>query len=273
MNNFVDFAFLDSGTGGIPYMLALKQKSPSSRCVYLGDSKHFPYGEKSSEQIIECSSNTISKIIDNWQPRTIVIACNTISVTALDVLRQRFPKVPIVGTVPAIKLAATVTKNKRIGFLATNAAVSHPYSAKLIADYAFNCKVFSRADPELISFIEHKFFNATKEERLQAVQGAVDFFANNNCDTIILGCTHFTHIANEFKTVAGNSVQIVDSRDGVANQALIVEKKDFVVNKTICSKPLPPDMSFFVTGECSASDAQEYKSLCKNFSIPYGGIV
>ena len=69
-----DFAFLDSGTGGIPYMLALKQKQPSARCVYLGDTKHFPYGEKSVEEITECAAKSISLIVKKWNPHTLIIA-------------------------------------------------------------------------------------------------------------------------------------------------------------------------------------------------------
>ena len=156
MSEKIDFAFLDSGTGGIPYMLSLKEKSPESRCVYLGDTVHFPYGEKSEEEVTLCASESIEKILDLWNPRIVVIACNTISVTALNQLRERFPDVPIVGTVPAIKLAAKVTKNKKIGLLATNATVKHPYCKKLVSDFASGCEVFNRGDPDLISFIEQK---------------------------------------------------------------------------------------------------------------------
>ena len=165
---WVDFAFLDSGTGGIPYMLALKERQPDARCIYLGDTAHFPYGEKSPEEVTRCAASTITAIVERWNPRTLVVACNTISVTALADLRSLFPGLPIVGTVPAIKLAAKVTRNKRIGLLATNATVNHPYSARLIADFASDCQVFSRGDPDLIAFIENKLFTASPEERRQA---------------------------------------------------------------------------------------------------------
>ena len=117
-------------------MLALKEKMPQARCLYLGDTAHFPYGEKTPEEVTACASQTIASIVKKWQPQTIVVACNTISVTSLDALRARFPDTPIVGTVPAIKLAAERTRNKRIGLLATNATVHHPYCARLVADFA-----------------------------------------------------------------------------------------------------------------------------------------
>lgn len=274
MKKSVDFAFLDSGTGGIPYMLLLKEKSPERRCVYLGDTVHFPYGEKSFEEIVSCSSHAISQIIDRWNPRAVIIACNTISVTALDELRKLYPGLPIIGTVPAIKLAAKVSINKKIGFLATNASVNHPYSQKLIEDFASDCQVLKRGDPDLIDFIEHRLFTATREEKMAAVMPAVDYFNSCGCDTIILGCTHFTHMAREideaFASKSWRKVFVVDSRDGVSNHALDViktapEKPD--------SENLPEDMTFFVTSLNGDDEKKEYETLCSKFHIPFGGCI
>lgn len=274
MKKSIDFAFLDSGTGGIPYMLLLKEKSPERRCVYLGDTVHFPYGEKSFEEIVSCSSHAISQIIDRWNPRAVIIACNTISVTALDELRKLYPGLPIIGTVPAIKLAAKVSINKKIGFLATNASVNHPYSQKLIEDFASDCQVLKRGDPDLIDFIEHRLFTATREEKMAAVMPAVDYFNSCGCDTIILGCTHFTHMAREideaFASKSWRKVFVVDSRDGVSNHALDViktapEKPD--------SENLPEDMTFFVTSLNGDDEKKEYEILCDKFHIPFGGCI
>lgn len=276
MSEKIDFAFLDSGTGGIPYMLLLKEKALSSRCVYLGDTVHFPYGEKTEEEVISCASESIERILDLWNPRIIVVACNTISVTALKSLREKFSDIPIVGTVPAIKLAARVTENKKIGLLATNATVRHPYCKKLVSDFAYGCEVFNRGDPDLISFIEHDLFYASKNERIAAVKPAVDFFCSCGCDTIILGCTHFTHMAEDikeyFSSVAEKKVFVVDSRDGVSNHALEIIKNAPLRN-SCAPKFLPPDMSFFVTSLESESDQKEYETLCRNFNIPFGGLL
>ena len=275
MNSFVDFAFLDSGTGGIPYMKELKKMSPESRCVYLGDTAHFPYGQKSAEQITECASGAVSLIIKKWNPRAIVIACNTISVTSLSELRKRFAPLPIVGTVPAIRLGAKVTQNKKIGLLATNATVNNPYNKKLISDFAQGCDVFSRGDPDLISFIEHSLFTATASERLEAVRPAVDYFKECGCDTIILGCTHFTHIYADVQKAAGADIKVVDSRDGVAKQALRVEREcdgGAILQSEHGCKELVQDMSFFATSAPPRQE-REYKLLCSNFCIPWGGVV
>lgn len=291
----VDFAFLDSGTGGIPYMLSLKEKVPNASCVYLGDTAHFPYGQKTQKEVVAAASKAVELIQKKWNPKTLIVACNTISVTALDDLRARFPSLPIVGTVPAIKLAAKVTANKRVGLLATNATVRHPYSQKLIEDFASDCAVFKRGDPDLIDFIEKKLFTASRAERLAAVRPAVDYFAANGCDTIILGCTHFTHIADDIQAAAGDKVRVIDSREGVANQALRVFPgnqnclqgqavlQDQNASGHNClqdqnaggfkvSEKFPQDKSFFFTA-ASPEQEGEYRAMCERFAIPFGGLV
>ena len=289
----VDFAFLDSGTGGIPYMLSLKEKVPAASCVYLGDTAHFPYGQKTQKEVAAAAAEAVRLMQEKWNPKTLVVACNTISVTALDDLRALFPSLPIVGTVPAIKLAAKVTSNKRVGLLATNATVSHPYSQKLIDDFASDCAVFKRGDPDLIDFIEKKLFTASREERMAAVRPAVDYFAANDCDTIILGCTHFTHIADDIQAAAGDKVRVIDSREGVANQALRVfpgrvpdqdaaqtdggasaKGAAFLGRDKNSSQGqnAPADKSFFFTA-ATREQEEEYRAMCARFGIPYGGLV
>lgn len=272
MNMCIDFAFLDSGTGGIPYMLHLKKKSPSSRCVYLADSKNFPYGEKTTEQIASCAESAARKIISAWNPRVIVVACNTISVSVLPELRATFPSVPFIGTVPAVKLAAEVTKNRVIGLLATNATVRHEYVKNLEREFAGNCTLVSRGDAELVSFIEHRLFTATEQEKRAAVRPAVDFFAEHGCDTLILGCTHFLHLAQIIAEEAGSGVTVVDSREGVANQALRVLGTECRPGCGI-EGSIPPDESLFVTGFTKYDDNREYAELCRNLHIPFGGVL
>ena len=271
----VDFAFLDSGTGGIPYMLYLKEKCPTVTCVYLGDTINFPYGEKTPEDICQCAINACNLLINKFSPKAIVIACNTISVTALDVLRKTFPETPFVGTVPAIKLAAKSTKNKRIGLLATNQSVSNPYTTKLINDYAKDCYVVKLGEPKLIDFIEKNLFTASDKEKIEVIMPSINFFKEEKVDTIILGCTHFLHISKEIAQCAGEFIQVVDSREGVAKQALRVYKNVF--NGQFCNtskngklKKLM-DKTFFVTSEKNSKE--EYELLSKQLDLPYGGLL
>lgn len=292
----VDFAFLDSGTGGIPYLLHLQKKSPESKCVYLADSANFPYGTKSQDEIISCATEACAKILRHFSPRAIVIACNTISVTALSALREKFPDVPIVGTVPAIKLAATVTRNKKIGLLATSATVQNDYIENLEREFAGGCDIVCRGDDDLVSFVEHKFFDATEKEKCEAVSPAIEFFCTKNCDTIILGCTHFLHLAEIFQKVAGENITIVDSREGVANQAMRVinkwknengkmkmknserkiENGKLLLNNSFAFQLSSFNFLFptvFVSGFTKDSDESEYNLLCERLGLMFGGIL
>ena len=276
-----DFAFLDSGTGGIPYMLYLKDLCPEVTCVYLGDTANFPYGEKNQTEICNCAKNACELLIQKFSPKAIVIACNTISVTALDYLRKTFPETPFVGTVPAIKLASAVSKNRRIGLLATNQSVNNPYTEKLIKDFAKDCYVAKLGNPSLIDFIEKSLFTATENDIKNAIMPSIEFFQKENVDTIILGCTHFLHLSEEIKFYAGNAMKVVDSRDGVAKQALRIYKKQKVQNnekannseKTLESLESIQfeDKTFFVTSEKSSK--VEYELLSKELKLPYGGLL
>ena len=216
----VDFVFLDSGTGGIPYLMHLLEIKPDAKCVYVGDTANFPYGEKNHEQIVSAVLNCVKVIIEKFSPKVIVLACNTMSVNSLDVLREVFPNQIFVGTVPAIKLAAKVSKKRKIGLLATKATIEHPYNRDLKNHFAADCELVFRADPELISFIEKKSFTASEEDCINAVLPAVSFFKEKGCDVIILGCTHFLNLSDVIQKAAGENVKVVDSREGVVNRAL-----------------------------------------------------
>lgn len=269
--DMADFAFMDSGTGGIGYMMHLAKKYPQYSCLYLGDTAHFPYGEKTPEEIIACASETVEIMLERFQPKAIVVACNTMSVVALQALRSTFPQIPFVGTVPAIKLASNVSKNRRIGLLATTRSVRSPYTDELIRDFASDCHVARRGDPDLIAFIEHELYTATDSQIAAAIQPAVDFFSNEQCDTVILGCTHFIHLADEIQKAFGESVQVVDSRDGVVRQALRVLPD----TENGSAGQLPDGMencTFFCTGATAAQEA-EYQTLSGKLGIRWGGIL
>lgn len=262
-----DFAFIDSGTGGIPYLARLKESCPSAKCVYVGDTANFPYGEKTHEEVVKCALALVKKVREKCDPRVIVIACNTMSVNALDDVRRENPDIKVVGTVPAIKLAAEVSKKRRIGLLATNSTIRNPYNQELKNAFAFDCKLISRGDPDLISFVEHKYFTADEEETRNAIKPAVDFFRENDCDVIILGCTHFLNIADEIQDVAGKNIKVVDSRDGVVNHALDVSS---MIDKCEELGNGEKDL-LYVTGFSDKKDENEYNVITEKYGMIFQG--
>ena len=276
-----DFIFIDSGVGGIPYMTTLLQRAPEAECVYVADTANFPYGEKTHEQVVKCVTELVGKINLEFAPKVIVLACNTMSVNALEALRKTFPDVKFVGTVPAIKLAASLSRKRRIGLLATKATCENPYNIELKNKFASDCVIVNRPDPQLISFIEHNAFTASREECLKAVKPAVDFFRGQGCDAIILGCTHFLNFTDVFEEACKPDIKVVDSVDGVVRHSLEVleggvaggepparrgsEQRSASVGET--------SPSLYITGFRDIEEENQYNVLCSRFGIKFGGLL
>jgi glutamate racemase len=257
------YAFLDSGSGGLPYLAQLKGHARSASCVYLADTAHFPYGEKTREEVIGFAVEMVTHLLERFKPEVIIIACNTISVAALPVLRRTF-SVPFVGTVPAIKLASASSVNRKIGLLATERTVCDPYTDSLIEQYAGDCQVVRIGDSLLVSRIEKELVTASHEVRLAAVRPSIERFKEAGVDTIVLACTHFLHVTDEIHEIAGPGIRIIDSREGVVHQAL---------------RLVEPDVSgdgsgaCFITGGVSDEMESRFKSYAALFDIAWGGIL
>ena len=279
-----DFVFIDSGVGGIPYMTTLLQRAPETKCVYVADTANFPYGEKTHEQVVNCVLELVEKIRRQFAPKVIVVACNTMSVNALESLRETFPDVKFVGTVPAIKLAASLSKKRRIGLLATKATCENPYNIELKNKFASDCTIINRPDPQLISFIEHNAFTASHEECLKAVAPAIDFFRSEDCDAVILGCTHFLNFTDVFEEACQPDIKVVDSVDGVVRHALEVvecsrsECIETTVKNVVSIRPSGYSTtggtpSLFITGFRDTEEENQYNVLCSRFGIQFGGLL
>ncbi len=250
----MQYAFLDSGIGGLPYLRHLKKIEPAASCAYIADIKNFPYGEKSLEEVIELSENLVQKIIDRIKPKLIIIACNTISVSALEHLRKYF-SIPFVGTVPAIKPATLASKKKRIAILASERTVNDIYTQNLIKEFGSDCEFFMRADPFLIQSIEENLHSSSDEKKIEMIQPAVNFFKEKKTDAAVLACTHFLHLQKEFISLCAPQIQIIDSLEGVVKQALRISKPDLRDNEKSC---------LFITKE---KDYKKYSAYAKNLNL------
>ena len=266
-----DFVFIDSGVGGIPYMTELLKRAPEARCLYVADAANFPYGEKTHEEVVACVVELVKKICNRFAPAVIVVACNTMSVNALETIRETFPQVKFIGTVPAIKLAASVSKKRRIGLLATKATCENPYNLELKEKFASDCTLINRPDPELISYIEHNAFTASREECLKAVQPAVDFFRSQNCDVMILGCTHFLNFTDVFEEACGKDIKVVDSVDGVVRHAIEVREKAGECKSENSEALLSP--ALLTTGFTDSQEKAQFDSLCIKFGLNFAGVL
>ena len=130
------------------------------------------------------------------KPDVIVVACNTASTLALPTLRSLFT-IPIIGVVPAIKTASALSQNKKIGLLATPGTVSREYMDNLIQEFADDCIVTRVGSTELVRLAEKKLNGLAPSS--QQLKSIIQPFIHNECDQVVLGCTHFPLLHEELK--------------------------------------------------------------------------
>jgi glutamate racemase len=216
MNNPI--LFLDSGIGCLPYAAFFHSRNPQETVICVGDRANFPYGPKSKERIIDLLSSLTEKLVALYAPKILALACNTMSVSALSALRERFPELPIVGTVPAIKPAVQASAKRRIGVLGTQRTIEDSYITELTQTYGPDCAIEAEAAAGLVEFIEHRWAEADKEERLLAVKPWIEKFIAKGVDALVLACTHFLLLKDEFTNFGGETIKIFDSVEGICHR-------------------------------------------------------
>jgi glutamate racemase len=212
-------AFIDSGIGGLPYVAYTRKSAPDQRYIHVADCGNFPYGSKTPEEIVAATVSLAERLIEKEKPALIVVACNTMSVFALDSLRSKL-SIPFVGVVPAIKPAAALSKKRRVGILGTPRTVEGPYLQALIAKYADGCRVVGLSAQDLVGYVETELYRSSAEERRARVRIEAERFRVHDVDAVVLACTHFLLLEEEFRMEFGPGVTIVDSREGVAKQVV-----------------------------------------------------
>lgn len=214
----VSILVFDSGVGGLSVYHEIRQLMPEHHYIYAIDNEGFPYGNKTNRTI----SRRVSAYLDAiTQQHTIdlgVVACNTVSTTCLAALRQRYG-FPLVGVVPAIKPAVQVTRNRRIGLLATKRTLTNPYTAKLINQFASTCHIELLGLPELAVLAENKLHGKPISMEKLAYLLASWLNLPLPLDTIVLGCTHYPLIVNELRALFP-TVAFIDSGKAVAQRVL-----------------------------------------------------
>jgi glutamate racemase len=192
--------FFDSGVGGLSVLGPTLKLLPTAPIVYAADSAGFPYGKRSEDEIASRVPALLGRLVERFHPRLAVIACNTASTIALDHVRSALD-LPVVGTVPAIKPAAEMSKSRVIGVLGTEATVRQPYVDDLAAKFAADCTIVRHGSPELVELAEAKL--GGEKVSIDAVRAAArpmfDAPGGNLIDTVVLACTHFPLLDEELR--------------------------------------------------------------------------
>jgi len=206
----------DSGVGGISILRELRTALPHADMVYVADSRYVPYGMKSPDFIRERSSAIARFLIDQRRSAVVVVACNTATTHAIDLLRRDFPAVPIVGTEPAIKPAARATRSGVVGILATGATLSGERVASLIERNADGIEVVTQPCPGLVEQVEAG--DLSGPETIELLRRYTEPLLARGADGIVLGCTHYSFLKPALARVAGPSVTLFDSAAAIARQ-------------------------------------------------------
>ena len=209
----------DSGVGGLSVVRPIRALLPNASLLYVADNAGYPYGLKSEAEIEARVPALLGRLAERFDPELIVIACNTASTIALDAVRAALD-VPIVGTVPAIKPAAALSKTRGIGVLGTPATVVQPYVERLAAEFAGDCTVVRHGSAELVELAEAKLRGeATRDGDYRAVLDALLARpGGERVDTVVLACTHFPLVEEELTRSASRPLAFVDGKEGIARR-------------------------------------------------------
>ena len=211
--------FIDSGIGGLPYCADFHKKNPAESVCYLADTKNFPYGPRKKEELVSILTALTENLLKSANPKIIVLACNTATVSSITSLREKFPHIPFVGTVPALKPAAENSNSGKIGVLGTESTIREIGNLNLIENDA--CRIIGIPAPELVEFVERRLNKASQHEKTEIVKKYIEIFRKEGADTLVLGCTHFLYLIEEFRSEASNSdlfIEVFDSLAGITKR-------------------------------------------------------
>lgn len=197
----------DSGVGGLTVVKQLISQLPNENIIYFGDTARVPYGTKSNTTVVKYSFQNI-KFLLTHNIKAIVVACNTASAVALDVVKKEFD-LPILGVVePGSEAAAKNTKNKRIGIIGTQATISSGAYERAIKKLDEKVVTFGTACSLLVPLVEEGWLD--NEIAYKIVVEYLKIFENKNIDTLILGCTHYPLLIDTIGSVMGKEVELIN---------------------------------------------------------------
>lgn len=234
----------DSGLGGLTALRELSALLPHEEFIYFGDTGRVPYGGRSREAIIRYARQDVA-FLRTFRPKAIVIACGTVSTTALDVLRAE-NEIPIFSVVgPAARAAARATRSGRIGLIGTQASIRTGAYERAIAPLRPDAQVTALACPLFVPLVENGRFRVGD---VVAETVAAEYLAplkQAGTDTLVLGCTHYPLLREIIGAYMGPAVTLVDVGAQCARRvAGFLTEKDL-----LCGAAAPGQRRFFVSDD------------------------
>ena len=213
----------DSGLGGLTTVSEVLRELPEENIVFIADTANMPYGPKSRKQIVSCSLNCVS-LLNEYDLKALVIACNTSDAAASEILRDTSP-IPVFGVIePAARRAAGVTRNKRVGVIATSSTVRSGRYLKLIQSFDSDIEVTSVACPRLTPMIESGAFIHDRDNLKSVFRSYLSRFEEKDIDTLVLGCTHYDILSKMAEEMYPDLKLVSSSREVVADLKTYLEE-------------------------------------------------
>lgn len=212
-NDSRPIGLFDSGIGGTSIWHAVHKLMPYENTIFLGDSAHAPYGQKSKEELLKLSSKNVEWLLKK-QAKIIIIACNTATTNVVSELRQIY-KVPIIGIEPAIKPAALRSKTGKIGVLATQRTLDSSKYIEAQKQFPQTCFI-NQAGHKIVPLIEAGKLHS--EELFQLLIGYLTPMLEQSIDYLVLGCTHYPYLRPVLEKIVPKNVKIIDSGEAIALQ-------------------------------------------------------
>lgn len=251
----------DSGLGGLTIVRALFDLLPDEELIYFGDTARFPYGSKTPQQLRGFSSEIADVLVDH-DVKMIVVACNSASSAALEHLRENYT-VPVVGVIePGVRAAVDVTDG-RLGVIGTEATIESEAYDRAVASIRADVELVTQACPGFVELVETGDLDSAEAYGLVAMRLAP--LRVEEVDTLILGCTHYPHLARTIGDVMGRDVMLVSSAEETAFEVRSI------LDQTGLGRPSadqPPSHRFITSG-----DEETFETLGSRFLGPELGPV
>lgn len=240
----------DSGVGGLSVLRALRAELRAEDLVYVADSGHAPYGDKSRE-FIERRAIALVEFLKDQDAKAIVVACNTATGAAVDTLRARF-SMPIVAMEPPVKPAVTTTKSGVVGVLATTSTLSSAKFLKLVDAHGGGAQVLIQPCPGLVERVEQGDLDGPDTRAL--VERFVRPLRDKGADTLVLGCTHYPFLRPLIEELMGPDAFVFDPASAVAREL----RRRLTSRNLLAEEARQGATSYWTTGE--QDDAQRVMS-------------
>ncbi len=218
----------DSGIGGLTVLREIRRLLPHENIMYLGDTARVPYGTRSAQTVLKYSiANTDFLLKQNI--KLLIIACNTASAIATDVLRQRYP-IPILEVItPGARCAVSVSYNGKIGVIGTLATIQSAAYQRAMKALRQDIEVVAKACPLFVPLAEEGWCDPGDEIVRMTVTRYLQGLKNYGIDTLVLGCTHYPVLKKAIQSMMGDEVTLVDSAEETAKDvAMVLAERDLL---------------------------------------------